>query len=307
MATNLLNKYVWLVETIYKAKRINYGELNKKWLECELSDGVDLPARTFHKWRVGVEELFGLNIECEHRGSYRYYIADTGEFKDGNIRRWLLNTISISNLLAGNRQLKDRIVLENVPSGQEYLSDIIEAMKKSHCINMTYQSYWKEKSHTFDVEPYCVKLFKQRWYLVAHNPHYGKIMIYGLDRIHQLKILPDARFKVPDTFRPDEYFDEYFGVIVDGEARMACVRLKASAGQANYLRSLPLHHSQQEVERTDSYSIFELNVRITYDFLQEILHNGENVEVLEPLWFREEIAGVAHRMSDKYNKQDRQI
>ena len=109
---------------------------------------------------------------------------------------------------------------------------------------------------------------------------------------------------MPDNFHTDEYFDEYFGVIVDGEARMACVRLKASAGQANYLRSLPLHHSQQEVERADSYSIFELNVRITYDFLQEILHNGENVEVLEPLWLREEIAGITQRMSDKYNKQD---
>ena len=307
MAKNLLNKYVWLVETIYKAKSISYEELNEKWLDSGLSDGVELPVRTFHKWRVAVEETFGLNIDCERKGKYRYYISDTDEFKDGNIRRWLLNTISISNLLVDNQHLKDRILLESVPSGQEYLSDIIEAMKKGRCINMTYQSYWKEKSSTFDVEPYCVKLFKQRWYLVARNPHYDKIMIYALDRIHQLEILVDKRFKMPDTFRSSEYFKDYFGVIVDSEVPMERVLLKVSAGQANYLRSLSLHHSQQEVETTADYSIFELNIRPTYDFVQEIMRNGDCLEVLEPLWLREEIAEMVRCMYDKYKNKDRQL
>ena len=104
-----------------------------------------------------------------------------------------------------------------------------------------------------------------------------------------------------------QYFKDYFGVIVDSEVPMERVRLKVSAGQANYLRSLSLHHSQQEVETTADYSIFELNIRPTYDFVQEIMRNGDCVEVLEPLWIREEIAEMVRSMYDKYKNKDRQL
>ena len=300
MSRNLLNRYVWLVETIYKAKGITFAELNRKWLDSEISEGIGLPVRTFHKWRVAIEELFGLNIECDCRSGYQYYISDIDEIKDWDVRRWLLNSISISNLLMDNRHLKDRILLENVPSGQEYLSEIIDAMKKRLCVQITYRSFGRDKSSTFEVEPYCVKLFKQRWYLVARNPYYDQIRIYSLDRIHHLETLTDQPFEMSAAFSPSGYFQEYYGVTVDHTHEVGTVRLKVSATQANYFRSLPLHHSQQEVETADDYSIFQLHIRPTYDFLQEILRNGESVEVLEPQWFREEIAGMVKRMCDKY-------
>ena len=122
--------------------RITFKETNERWICNEISEGVELHLRTFHKWRIAVEELFGLIIECERKGGYHYYIENIDDLKNGSIRNWLLNTISVSNLLIDNLQLKERILLENIPSGQEYLADIIEAMKKGQCINMTYQSYW---------------------------------------------------------------------------------------------------------------------------------------------------------------------
>lgn len=142
---NLLNKYVWLVETIYKAKRITFEEINERWLGSEISEGVELALRTFHKWRIAVEDMFGLIIECERKGGYHYYIANAEELKTGNIRNWLLNTISVSNLLIDNQHMKDRILLENIPSGQEYLAEIIEAMKNGHSQNITYRSFEREK------------------------------------------------------------------------------------------------------------------------------------------------------------------
>jgi hypothetical protein len=155
MASNLINKYVWLVETIYKAQRITFEEINERWIRSEISEGLELPLRTFHKWRIAVEEMYGLIIECERKGGYHYYIANAEELKTGGIRNWLLNTISVSNLLIENQHLKDRILLEEIPSGQDYLADIIEAMKKGCCITITYQSYWRVKSNNFNVEPYC--------------------------------------------------------------------------------------------------------------------------------------------------------
>lgn len=300
MAKNLINKYVWLVETIYKARRITFEEINEKWLCNDLSEGVELALRTFHKWRIAVEEMFGLIIECERKGGYHYYIANADELKNGDIRAWLLNTISVSNLLIDNQHMKDRILLEEVPSGQEYLSAIIEAMKKGQCINMTYQSYWRDESNTFTVEPYCVKLFKQRWYVAARSTYYDEVMIYSLDRILHLELLADTRFKMSDSFNPTEYFGEYYGVIIDSDYDVEKVKLKVSASQANYLRSLPLHHSQQEIQTTDEYSVFELRIRPTFDFYQEILWNGEFMEVLEPLWLRKEIAGKIEKMWKKY-------
>jgi len=297
---NLLNKYVWLVETIYKAKRITFEEINKKWLNNDLSEGVELPLRTFHKWRIATEEMFGLVIECERKGGYHYFIANAEELNNGGIRNWLLNTISVSNLLIDNQHMKARILLENIPSGQEYLADIIGAMKKGQSLNMTYQSYWRNDSNTFMVEPYCVKLFKQRWYVAARSPYYNKVMIYSLDRILHLEVLVDARFKMPDSFDPSEYFEEYYGVIIDDDLDVERVKLKVSTSQANYLRSLPLHQTQQEIQTTDEYSIFELRIRPTFDFYQEILHNGEDMEVLEPLWLRKEIARKIEKMWDKY-------
>ena len=239
-------------------------------------------------------------IECERKGGYHYYIENIDDLKNGSIRNWLLNTISVSNLLIDNLHLKERILLENIPSGKEYLADIIEAMKKSQCINMTYQSYWRDESNTFTIEPYCVKLFKQRWYVAARSPYYNEVMIYSLDRILHLEVLADEQFKMSDSFNPTDFFNEYYGVIIDSDFDVEKVKLKVSASQANYLRSLPLHHSQQEIQTTDEYSIFELRIRPTFDFYQEILHNGEDMEVLEPLWLRKEIARKIEKMWDKY-------
>jgi hypothetical protein len=300
MTKNLLNKYVWLVETIYKAKRITFEEINEKWLENDMSEGVELALRTFHKWRIAVEEMFGLVIECERKGGYHYYIENASEVRSGSLRSWLLNTISVSNLLIENQSMKSRIVLENIPSGQEYLSAIIKAMKQNNAISITYQSYWREESNTFNVEPYCVKLFKQRWYMVARSPYYNKVMIYALDRIHDLERLEDESFKMPDDFDAEAFFSNFYGIIAPSDAKPEKVTLKVSAGQANYLRSLPLHSSQMETERTDEFSIFQLYLCPEFDFQQALLSMGEDVEVLEPAWLRNEIASMVRRMWTKY-------
>lgn len=299
MAKNLLNKYVWLVETIYKAKRITFEEINDKWLENDMSEGDELALRTFHKWRVAVEEMFGLIIECERKGGYHYYIANSDEIKNGSLRSWLLSTISISNLVIDNQSLKDRIILEDIPSGQEYLAPIFEAMKKNQVIHITYHSYWKEESFSFDVEPYAVKLFKQRWYLLARSPYYNKIMIYAIDRICDMEINGNM-FKMPKNFVPSEFFDNYYGIIANTESKMQKIVLKLSTGQANYLRSLPLHRTQKEIERQEEYCLFELHLCPEFDFQQELLSMGDNVEVIEPLWLRKEIAGKIKRMWNKY-------
>lgn len=299
MAKNQIKKYVWLVETIYKAKKISLKEINSKWLETDLSEGLEIPRRTFHTWRNEVEDLFGIEIQCDKTDGDRYFIEDRDKLKNNSLQSWLLNTMSVNNMLLENKTLSDRILLENIPSGQDYLSIVTDAMKKSKVLEITYKGYWSEHEHTFPVAPYCVKLFRQRWYLVGNSVYEDKIRIYSLDRVLNAS-LTEEPFKYPKDFSPEVYFQDCFGVIRDDETEVETVKLKVNADQSNYLRSLPMHPSQEEIETNDDYSIFTLRVRPTFDFYQELLKNGETLEVLEPNWLRKDFKNIVKRMAALY-------
>lgn len=305
MASNLINKYVWLVDTIHRAKLISLKEINRRWLDDDLSEGLEIPERTFHKWRIAIEDLFGLVIENEKRGEYRYYILNDEELSVGGLRTWLLNTFSVGNLLINSQSLKDRILLENVPSGRQFLPVILEAMKESKPLRITYQSYWNDRAHRSKVEPYCVKLFKQRWYMVARNPREGMVRIYALDRIQDIHKQEDMTFAMPEDFSAEELFESCYGIIACDGTRVENVKLKVSGNQAKYFRSLPLHSSQRETFTCRNYSVFEYDVRPTFDFQQEILSHTPDVEVLAPPSLRQEIAWKIGFMNEIYHKKIR--
>lgn len=303
MAQNQTNKLVWIVETIYRAHKISFEELNHRWMDnVDLSGGEEMLKRTFHKWKWNIFDIFGLSIECEKVAPYKYYIANVDDMKSDSIQNWLLSTLSVSNSLLENKSIKDRIIPENVPIGREYIEPVMDAMKKNRFIHINYFNYRKGDTRDHYVMPLCVKLFRQRWYMVGRNWPAGKNIVFCLDRIQDFR-LSSHTYEYPEEFNPQEFFDGCIGVIPGDGCDIEKVRIKVNSGQANYLRDLPLHESQQETEQTDGYSIFELQVRPTIDFQQELLWNGENLKVLEPLWLRKEIAGKIKRMWNQYKEQ----
>ncbi|MBR5716345.1 MAG: WYL domain-containing protein [Bacteroidales bacterium] len=301
---SLISKYVWVIDTIYRCRKISFKELNERWLrDTDISRGVDIPKRTFDNWRYVIWDMFGISIVNENRGDYRYYIENEEDISGNGLRSWLYNTFCVSNAVANSQSVKDRIILEYVPSGQNYLKRIIDAMKENRVLNITYRSYWKDNENNFDVQPYCVKLYRQRWYMVAQsiNPNYFEKgpRIYALDRIKKL-FIKDEPFEMPKDWSARDFFDGCFGIIAEQTVEVQPVKLKVSARQANYIRDLKMHESQEEIERNEEYSIFRVFLRPEFDFQQEILWNGEDMEVLEPLWLRQEIAEKVKRMWDKY-------
>ena len=300
---NLVWKYVCLIETIYRAKRITFKEINERWRDnVEMSGGEDIPLRTFNNWRYAIQDMFGLFIENERCGDYRYYIENEEDISNNGLRSWIYSTYCVGNALAGCQGIKDRILLEYVPSGQQHLQPIIDAMKENRVLNITYKSFWSEKERTYNVQPLCIKLFRQRWYLVVryNKPGYSP-WVCALDRILMLEKTEET-FTMPKGWDAEEYFDGFIGVLRDNDCKKEIVKIKVSTSQANYLRSLKLHESQEEVERNEDYSIFTYFLRPTYDFIQELLWNGEEVEVLEPQWLRDEMRGRIERMLDLYKE-----
>jgi hypothetical protein len=297
MAKDLFNRYIWLVDTIYRSGKITLEAINQKWLQNSMSGGNPIPNRTFHNHRIAIEEMFDINIEC-NSSTYEYYIDNAEDMERGGVRRWLMNTFAVNNLINESHKLKERIQFENIPSGQNYLTSIIEAMRDGFKVELKYQSYWSDEA-TFEIEPYFVKVFKQRWYVVGYS---DKIRIYALDRIKTLNITGNI-FKMPENFNPSSYFQDCYGIIYQGNMKAEKVQLRFDASQANYIRALPLHHSQQEVETNDEFAVFEYFIKPTFDFKQEILLHGDTVEVLYPNHFRNEMLQTALNMKEIYAKK----
>lgn len=222
----------------------------------------------------------------------------------GGVRTWLLNTFAVNHLINESHHLKRRILFEEIPSGQRFLTQIIEAMRDNKTLEMSYQSFWNETAHTFEVAPYCVKVFRQRWYVVACSTSDDRLRIYALDRIRELRT-SEHLFVLPEDFDPQAYFADSFGVVVDRNCKPERVRVRVSGIQRQYLRTLPLHASQQETKITDDSSIFEFYLRPTLDFQQELISQAANtdewVEVLEPAWLRDQMKQVGINLAKAHN------
>ena len=301
MTKDLFDKYIWLVDTIYRARKITFEEINERWLRSRLSEGEDIPLRTFHNWRIAIKQVFDININCNRKGGYYYYIENADDMQKGGIRNWLLNTFAVNNLINESHHLKRRILFEEVPSGRKYLTPVIEAMRDGLEIELYYQSYWYEEPSTYTLQPYCIKVFKQRWYVIGFCKERNNIRTFSLDRIQQLTTL-DAKFVYPKDFDPEAYFADYFGIMIENK-KLETIRIKVYGMHVQYIRALPLHRSQCEIETTEDYSIFEYRMKPTLDFRQELLSRGADVEVLAPLTFREEMIQSVEKMSSLYNKQ----
>ncbi len=292
----LFNRYVWLVDTIYRAGRISFEEINERWLRSSLNDtGEELPVKTFHNHKNAIQQMFDIDIACDRRDGYVYYIEHAEDMEQGGVRTWLLNTFAVNHLINESHHLKRRILFEEIPSGQRFLTTVIEAMRDNRTLELTYRSFWRTEASTFEVAPFCVKVFRQRWYLVARSVSDGKLRIYGLDRIEELH-QTEHPFELPADFDAHGYFADSFGIIVDEEYSVERVRVRIGGIQRDYVRTLPLHASQTESEITEENSVFEYRLRPTVDFQQELLTHAVNadgeMEVLEPLWLRERMQTI---------------
>ena len=299
MTRDLFDKYIWLVDTIYRAGKITFEEINERWLRSNLSEGEDIPLRTFHNWRKAVENTFDININCNRKAGYYYYIENAEDLEKGGIRNWLLNTFAVNNLINESHHLKNRILFENIPSGRKFLTPIIEAMRDNLEIELLHKSYWYDEPHTYIVQPYCIKVFKQRWYVIGYCKERNALRTFSLDRIQKLNTL-DTKFIVPKAFDGNVYFENCFGLMADDDLSVEIIRIKVYGMHVQYVRALPFHHSQVEIETNNEYSIFELRMKPTFDFKQELLSRGADIEVLSPLFFREEMLEAADLILRRY-------
>ncbi|MBR5735997.1 MAG: WYL domain-containing protein [Bacteroidales bacterium] len=297
----LFQEYIWLVNTIRRYGRLTLEEINDRWLDTEMSEGQPIARSTFNRHRDAILDMFGIIIDCDRKDGFRYYIYNEEVLREESIQNWMLSTLSVNSVLAESKGVHDRILLEQIPSDGENLHRFIDAMKRGVRIRVNYRRYGAEASNTsMKLDPYFVRLFNRRWYgLVKFPEPTGNLFTLAFDRIVSLEVTGE-KFSYPKDFDPAGWFRDCYGIVRDPSEPVEKVVVRAFGKEVNYLRDLPLHHSQKEVGQGEGYSDFELRLRPTADFFSPLLARGAALKVLEPQWLADEIRRLHQESFELY-------
>lgn len=297
MANNYINRYAWLIDVVRRHGFITLTDISDLWQRSVLNEtGEPLPERTFHNHRKAIEEILG--IEILFNKSRGYYL-DMSQVCSPEMTEWLLTSLTVNSAIKESCDLKDRIIFEDVPSGRKYLTYLIYSMKESRTVEVVYHKFEAPAPKAYLLSPYCLKVFNQRWYVLARDEGSGYLKIFALDRMHEVR-LTQRKYTLPEDFSAEEYFNGYFGVVVDDEIKPQLIKFKAWGKQRDYFNTLPLNSSMKEVEKYDNYSVFTCHIAPTWDLEMELLQYNDMVEILEPLSMRESMIEHIQNMLDLY-------
>lgn len=234
--------------------------------------------RTFQRDLDDIRSLFSIDIQYDFSRRV-YYISNESE-PEMNIR--ILEAFDMLNALNLSDGLSKYIHFEKrKPQGTENLNGLLHAIKNCFQIYFSYQKFWDDKPEKRYVEPYALKEFRNRWYLMAKDLKDGKVKIFGLDRLKDLDITRRT-FKSPADYVIDDKYRYCFGIISPDDQDPEEIILSFNAFHGKYIKSLPLHETQQIISDTEKELQIKLKLCITLDFIMELLSLGANVKVIKP-------------------------
>ncbi len=294
MVTELLQKYIWLVQTFIRTgeRGLSLSEIESRW---ESRFGTDYARRTFNNHREAIEEVFGIRIEC-NRSTNRYFVRGAEDVSDENAESaWLINTFTVNNMLSlGKERLSGRIAVEDIPSGHRHLTSAMEAMTENKEIRIVYQKYTSEEASAYTLRPYAVKEFAKRWYIIGYCLTKNGVplseqglRVYGLDRVQDLEVT-ERTFKMQEGFDVDELFATSFGIYIP-EGPGQTITFRTTRTEARFLRDLPLHPTQQEVSTNEDSVTFSIFVCPNKSLIMELCKHGSRLEVLSPEHVRQAV------------------
>ena len=298
----LFQQYIWLVNTIHRARKITLEDINRKWVDNYMSEGLPMVRSTFNRHKDAIQDMFGIDIECDKKDGFKYYISNSEVLDEDSIQNWMLSTMSVNGILNDSKAVHDRILLETIPSSGEYLQKFIEAMKSNLRIHLTYKKYGAEDATDMLIDPYCIKLFNRRWYGLVRFKGKDTYFLLSFDRIKSLEVT-DEKFTIDEEFDAASWFKECYGIVRNDEFELTTVRIRAYGREVFYMRDLPMHHTQEEVETTEKYSDFVIQLRPTPDFFTPLLSRGSQIKVLEPKWMADEIKRLHQDAAALYDEE----
>ncbi|WP_373708570.1 helix-turn-helix transcriptional regulator [Kaistella sp.] len=272
--------------------------LHRKYQEKDIDlDELRFAQRTFLRDKKAIKKVFG--VEIIYKRSLKKYVIDSDEL-DENQDDVFDNLL----LVEAYREVKGRkniMFFEQRKSrGLHWLHGLVHTITHQKIITLNYTKFWEGVSHKRTIEPYALKEFRNRWYLLA-NERDGKdffLKTFGLDRISDLEI-SNSTFK-PEKVDIEEIFINSFGIIATENQEPEEIVLSFNPEQGKYIKTLSLHHSQQVLIDNDKEYRVQVTLVPTYDFEREVLSQGGNVKVISPKSFKEHLNNEVKNMMKNY-------
>ena len=290
-------RYLYIIDRL-RSRPCSFIELQEyviRKLENEdINTDFEYAIRTFERDKKDISTLFGISIQYNRKD--KTYSIDEDEIEDQSVTR-MMDAFSIHHALQEGNKLSPSVFLEKRKSlGTEHIHGIIHAIQNLYFLKFTHKKHWDNDITQREVKPIAVKESQQRWYLIAWDKKDERIKTFGLDRISDLKIT-DTKFK-PITYNVEKEYQHAFGV--ETYEPVQKIVLEFSWQQGNYIKSFPLHESQQILEENGKTVLLEIYIHTTNDIVMELLKYGSNVKVIEPISLQEEIRNRIFAMIKKY-------
>ena len=252
--------------------------------------------RTFKRDLDAIRSLYDIDIEFNFRKGVYEIVQD--EQNDKNLR--IVEALDLFNALKISENISDVIHFEKRrPMGSEHLSGLLHAINNRVQVKFTYQKYWEDELTNRIVEPYALKEFKNRWYVLANDLKDNKVKSFALDRLTELE-LTIRKFQYPEVFNVNDHYRYCFGIISPNWDIPTEVVLSFDPIQGKYIKSLPLHESQQILIDNEQELRIQLTLFLTHDFFMELLSHGESLKIRKPDSLIQEIKESLERTLKQY-------
>ena len=294
-----IRRYIWMIDLLSR-ERLTREEISTRWERSSLNEMHEpISRRTFIRDRQNIEEKFDIEIQYDPT-HHTYTLMDTEPIRSDKLLQYLLEQNRILDLASLSKQMREKIMLESPCSGSEHLATILEAIATGVTLRFKYISYYEpNREKNYELIPSFVRLFAHRWYLIGEFVDHSQHRVLALERMNDIH-LSEQKTKPSAKVDPETFYRECYGIIHD-DSKPQKIRIKVFGPQVNYIRSVPLHDSQIEEEQGEDYAIFSIFVRPSYDLIQQLLWNREQIEVISPEVFRNQIIDILRQMMGRYS------
>jgi predicted DNA-binding transcriptional regulator YafY len=284
--TSVISKRQQLILNKLRRGNFTFKEIESYLaLESEIQGIVLLASkRTLQRDLFSIAEIYGVEIKYD-RSIGKYTII---EDLQSVTQQKLLETVDMYNALQLKDKISDKLIFEQrQPKGTQYLVTILKAINDKKQIKFQYLKYWEDQEEDRTIEPRFLKEYKQRWYAVGIDIQKEQPRIFGLDRIQNLEItVSDCKY---DSIDVESLFTNSFGIISPNNQKPIDIELTFTAFQAKYIKSLPLHDSQQIIKENTEQVVFSVFVVPTFDFKMELMSFGSSLLDIKPKTLKNEI------------------
>lgn len=290
------NRSIWLLNTIYQSgnEGITFEEICSRWANSGMANGKEYPLRSFHNHRKEIEETFNVPILCK-KSTNSYYIRHNSQRTQ--LISKLLGLISLSQVIENDNKTQPFISVNLQAGGEGFITVITQAIQGKRLIKVEMIPSSNSKSVTYEsFQPVGLKNYKDVWYLLGADAN-QEIRLLNLQQVTSITLLEGTFEPIADATLK-EFLVENYGSRLENIPTME-ITFKAPALLAEQLLRNPIHVSQRQIEKKNSYSIFYLNVKPTTDFIRDWMTLGASVEILTPEILKEAIVVEAKKISRK--------